>query len=128
MQGTASTADTPNSAAAVIERQSPIGWQALVEHMAAHGLGSPQSITAPSAASPYFAITVPSMGFDAWVVRGLAVDDVQTRPVAGGEPIGGRCWERVEVTGRLIDLGIRVKITAHRPVLDQLHLLDGSAS
>lgn len=105
-----------------IQKQAPTALLALVQHIHEHALGTPLSITAPTTAAPYFDVSVPSHAVDAWVARGLEVDKIHTRPLTAGN-IGGRPWERVEITGRLQPHGIRVCLSAARPATAQLQLV-----
>lgn len=106
-----------------IQAQGPTALLALVQHIHEHGLGTPMSIAAPTVASPYFMVSVANHSLDAWTSAGFVVDRTETFPMSA--KVGGRSWERVEITGRLEVLGIRVRVTAARPTA-QLHLVENA--
>ena len=100
------TTPTPST----VERQAPTALRALVQHIHTHGLGTPLTITAPSTASPYFSVSVPSTVAEAWVESGLTVTTCEARVLGGGR-ISGRLYEQVSLDGILAPHGIRVRLT-----------------
>lgn len=119
-----------DSTTTTIERHAPTALLALVQHLNDHGLGSPLSIHAPTAACPYFDVTIVSTALEAWARSGLAIDETLVEP--RDSRIAGRRWERVQVDGRLEPHGIRVRLVTHRPVLggesvSSLQLVDVTA-
>lgn len=102
-----------------IHRQAGTALLAVVQHLHDRGLGTPVSITSPTAWEPHLALFIESRDLHRWLdteTSGFNVDHTDSIELAGR--IGGVRHERLLITGRLDALGIRVRLTVVRPVAD----------
>lgn len=102
-----------------IHRQAGTALLAVVQHLHQHQLGTPVSITTPTLWEPHVSLFIESRDLDRWLdeeTSGFIVLDIDSHELAGR--IAGRRHERLLITGRLETLGIRVRLTAVRPMAD----------
>lgn len=97
-----------------IGRQAPTALLAVVQHINDHDLGAPLTIHSPTAASPWFTVSVVSTNLPAWEASGL--DEIDRSVELRTGTAAGRRWERVEIDARLQPHGIRVHLVALRPL------------
>lgn len=102
-----------------IQRQASTALLAVAQHLHDHQLGTPVSITTPTVWEPCMSLFIESGTLNRWLdtpTSGFVADHTESTELAGR--IGGARHERLLVTGRLEALGLRVRLTAVRPIAD----------